>query len=126
MPQYYEGLPGFVADPARDLLAQQGFPRDSIDSNGDFNAAALLSGVVSEIEVRSNFTPKIVLRTRDLASQGGPPNPLLRVMQPTVVLRGAKVNATIAPYGQSGQGGWLPMLAVVGGLIGFGWWLGSR
>lgn len=120
----YSGLPSFVAGPARDLMVQQGFPSDSIDADGNFNPAAILSGVISEVEIRTNFTPKVVLDISKLAhGQRQGPNPLMAVLRPTIVLRG-KANATIAPYGEAGQGGWLGITAVVGGLIAFGWFLG--
>jgi hypothetical protein len=124
----YSGLPSFVAGPARDLLVSQGFPSDSIDGDGNFNPAAILSGVVSEVEIRTNFSPRIVLDVGQIArSQGQAPSfvtkTLMGALRPTVVLRG-RANATIAPYGEAGPGGWLGLVGVVGGLIAFGWWLG--
>ena len=90
------------------------------------NAASMVTGLLGQsvetIEIRSRFSPPVVLRVKDLLSQQeGPPHPAMSILKPTVILRGGALGTqVIAPGGQASVDEWkwwsvlTATLAVVG------------
>ncbi len=82
---------------------------------------ATLPTVVETIEVRTRFSPPVVLRTADLLKpSAGPPSPAVRLVKPTIILRGGTVGLqTIAPAGVTDPDEWKRTIAVAGaGVVG--------
>ena len=79
-------------------------------------AVGLLTSVVSEIEVRSAYSPPQKIRVADLVGgPAGPPNPYVRLTRPTVILRGPGVGTqVVAPGGEASPDEWRRNLAVAG------------
>ncbi len=116
-------LPSALVPALRSALQSQGFPRSSVTDAGNIDPAALLSGVFHTIELRSAATPPITIKTAELQF-GGPPNPWLSFLKPTVIMTGPAGRTLIAPYGEAGDGT-LGAVVVVGGLVGLGVLLGK-
>lgn len=69
----------------------------------------LLAKSVDTVEIRSRFSPPIILRIKDLLSQQeGPPHPAVRLLKPTIILKGDGIGGTqiIAPAGQATRDEW--------------------
>ncbi len=85
-----------------------------------------LASLYESIEVRTSFSPPVRARTQDLFKPGEPnsrPPWWLKVLKPTFVVRGAIGEQVIAPGGVAGDGT-IPMLLVIGSLVGLGFLLG--
>ncbi len=119
------GIPEVLIAPLQAALQSQGFPGGTVRADGTLNPAGLLAGVYTEVEFRSSLTPNIRIATNQLAA-GGPPNPLLSWLRPTVILRGASGELAIAPAGASNGGSILPGLLIVGALVGIGVVIGKN
>jgi hypothetical protein len=120
-------IPGSLVPVVRSALVSQGFPPGTVRDNGTINPAGILAGVYEQVEFRSSGTPTIVMNTRQLAGTGRSeePNPFLRWLRPTVILRARDGGETvIAPAGPSQDGSVLPLALAVAGLVGFGVVLG--
>jgi hypothetical protein len=116
-------IPKPLIEPLRAALASQGFDPRTVGSDGSINPAGFLAGAYEEIQIRTRATPTITMRTRELLDEG-PPSPVLKWLQPTIILKGRSGETVIAPFGVSPGGSLVPGLLVVGGLIGFGFLLG--
>lgn len=116
-------LPPALIGPLRAALQTQGFPAGSITDSGTVDPAALLSGVFTSVELRTQASPPVVIRTADL-QMGGPPNPLLAFLKPTVILTGPAGKTVIAPYGVSGNGT-VGAIVLVGALVAVGVFIGK-
>lgn len=80
-----------------------------------------LPAVVSTIEVRSLFSPTVTFNVADLLAPSGPsqpPNPLVRLVKPTIVLSGPGIgDQVVAPGGAVGPDDWktpATLVAVLG------------
>lgn len=119
------GIPSVLIQPLRAALQSQGIDPRTITDDGRINPAGFLAAAFDEVEFRSSLTPSITIRTADmLRDPGGPPNPFLAWLRPTVVLRGRAGETYIAPAGVSKGGSILPGLLIVGTLVGTGFVLG--
>ena len=109
----------------RQALTTQGFPSNAVTDGGDIDPAALLSGAFDTLEFRTNASPPITVKVADLSSGAQPrtPNPLVKWLQPTVVLTSRAGRSVIAPHGEAGNGTWTAAALVVG-LLGVGFLLG--
>ena len=78
-------------------------------------AVRLLAALVDEVEIRSAFSPPTVVRTKDLAAPG-PPNPYVRAVKPTIILRGPGLDGplVVAPGGEASPDEWRWNLVKVG------------
>lgn len=117
------GIPTMLIEPLRSALQSQGIDPATITNGGTINPAGLLSAAFDTVEFRSSATPTIRIRTSQLLA-GGPPNPFLTWLRPTVVLTGKSGTITIAPAGESKGGSILPGALVVLSLVGIGYALG--
>lgn len=84
--------------------------------------AAAFASIYDTMEVRTAFSPPIVTNTQDMLSTG-PQSWVVKLLKPTVVLRGQAGAVTVAPAGASGDGTF-GFLAALGGLVGVGFLLG--
>lgn len=85
--------------------------------------SVLLSHSVETIEVRTRFSPPLILNVADLVQgKGGPPGPATKFLKPTVILSGGAIGTqVIAPGGQASPDEWQLWSIVMGGLalVGF-------
>jgi hypothetical protein len=79
--------------------------------------SASLPAVIETIEVRSRFSPPVVLKTAELLKpSGGPPSPVVRQVKPTIILKGGTIGQqVIAPGGVASPTEWRLSLALLGG-----------
>lgn len=84
------------------------------------NVYSAVTGVLGQsietIEIRTRFSPPVLLRVADLVAQKeGPPNPAVSALKPTIILRGPAIGQqVVAPAGQVGPEDWkLPTATVV-------------
>lgn len=86
----------------------------------EFASAALVSAVET-IELRTAFSPPVIVKTRDLVG-GKPsekPNPLVAAMKPTIIMRGGILGTqVISPAGVPAPEEWKRNGAIVAGSIG--------
>lgn len=81
--------------------------------------AAALSKIYSTIEVRTRVTPNAVINIADLGKSNKKPNPIVKWLKPTLVLKGQAGTKIVAPYGEAPpQGGAGTGIAIVGGILG--------
>src|ERR1700690_26854 len=119
-------LPDALAAPLRTALELEGFPASVIDDSGNINPLAFVSGLYQQIEIRTAISPPIVIALTSV-QQGGGPNPFVAFLKPTVLLKSASSTASIAPYGVASDiSGWVIGGAIILGLVGIGYALGSR
>jgi hypothetical protein len=81
-------------------------------------ASSQLPSLISTIEVRSNFSPPVVINVAD-ALKPGPPGPGQRVAgaaQPTVIFSGKVGNQVLAPFGPASPDAWKLNLLFLGGV----------
>ena len=121
----FSGIPAVLIDPLRSALASAGYPRETINDAGDLNPAGFLAGTFDTIEFRSAVTPTIHINTQELLQPDyAPPNPFVKWLQPTVILRGKGGETAIAPFGTSSGGTVFPVLLAVAAVLGIGFVLG--
>lgn len=106
-------VPGQVNFPAMDGLG-------AAPTLTEFASAALVSAT-EEIEIRTAFSPPYKVKTRDLVG-GKPttePNPFVRAMKPTVILRGGILGQqVIAPGGVPTESEWKRNALMLAGTVG--------
>lgn len=73
-----------------------------------------LTSSIETIEIRTRFSPPIVLKVSELLAEG-PPSPVVQAVKPTIILNGSIGRQVIAPAGQSGVNDWkVPTLVLAG------------
>lgn len=88
------------------------------DITAAFSSA--IPDAIETIEVRSSFTPPQIYRVSELLKPSTTPNPFLRLLKPTIILRGPalKTPRVIAPAGVLNGTEWKgPVTMVVGGVV---------
>lgn len=83
--------------------------------------SALLARSVDTIEIRTRFSPPVILKVADLVTGEGEPGVATQLLKPTVVLSGGSLGTQIiAPAGEASRDEWqwwsfaVGTLAVVG------------
>lgn len=100
------------------LQSMAGAP-NLIDALKQGNPAAALANVYDHIEVRSMVTPPVHVNVLEALDSSQPTSPLVKFLKPTVIFSGPYGRTVVAPYGESGDGTLMTVLAIVG-LVGLG------
>lgn len=124
---YYWGMaliPSTFVPVVRAALVTQGFPAGTITDAGEVSFAGLASGAYNKVEFSSNLTPAIAVDTETL-DRPGPVPWFVRVLKPTVTLRGPAGRVVIAPAGEASKLGLFVAVGIVGGIFAAGFFLGK-
>lgn len=73
-----------------------------------------LPSLIESVEVRSAFSPPIVLNIKDILKEG-PPNPVVKRVKPTIIIKGGIEQQVIAPAGVVGPDEWKRNLLILTG-----------
>lgn len=121
-------IPSVLIGPLRDVLATQGIDRAAVNDAGDIDTSALVKSLITDVEVRTEFTRPFnlsIAKTLD-----GPANPLWAQLKPTVIINGPRIGrVVVAPYGEASPEGsdsalWTLGLGVAG-MFGIGVLIGG-
>lgn len=90
-------VPPVLVPAVRSMFASQGIDGSAVSNTGEIDPMALLALGFDRLEVRTAFSPPIVIDLK------GPPSPEARAagerIKPTVIFSGRAGRAEIAPYG---------------------------
>lgn len=75
--------------------------------------SSALPNLIESIEVRSAFSPPVTLTIKDVL-KAGPPNPVVKRVKPTIIIKGGIGQQVIAPGGVVGPDEWKRNVAIVG------------
>jgi hypothetical protein len=111
-------IPAVLIPIVQAVLASQGYPASIVKQDGTFDFALLASSTYNSATFWTEYTPQFSVDITD-ALAPGPPNPLLELMKPTIVLQGPAGQKVIAPYGVATVSAGLEGPFILG-VLGFG------